>query len=221
MSRVEQGDLVNRAAHTVDRLAETIRAYDAAAPAYQAAQRDRRPLDAVRKFARMTGRGARVVDVACGPALDLRWLRDQGLKVVAGDLSWPSMQLGKMLFPKGSLARWDYRRLPFRDGAFDGVWAPAAVHHVPRAEIRRTLAELRRVHGRGPIFVTFREGSGDLALVEDPPVGEVWSIAVSADELHALLIDAGYTDVEVERRPDPMGRDQSWLYGWGLARSRL
>jgi ubiquinone/menaquinone biosynthesis C-methylase UbiE len=204
----------------VDRVAQTVSAYDAAAVAYQEAWRDRRPLDAVRKFADMAGWCARVCDVACGPALDLRWLRDQGLKVVGGDLSEQSMQLAKILFPKGSLARWDLRHLPFGDRVFDGIWAPAALQHLPRVQIRPALAELRRVHRRGPIFITFREGSSDLAQVEDPPAGMIWAIAVTAEELSALLVDAGYTDVEVERRPDPLDReDVTWLYGWGLVGS--
>jgi ubiquinone/menaquinone biosynthesis C-methylase UbiE len=203
----------------LDRVAQSVEAYDAAAAAYQEAWRDRRPLDAVRKFAGMAGARARVCDVACGPALDLRWLRDQGLKVVAGDLSQQSVQLAKLLFPKGSLARWDFRCLPFGDHVFDGVWAPAALQHLPRAQIRPAFAELRRVHRSGPIFVTFREGSSDLVPVEDPPAGAVWAIAVTVRQLHALLIDAGYTDVEIERRPDPLGRPEiTWLYGWGFAR---
>ncbi|MGH8904143.1 MAG: class I SAM-dependent methyltransferase [Egibacteraceae bacterium] len=202
----------------LDRIAHTVDAYDAAAVAYQKAWRDRRPLDAVRKFAGMAGERARICDVACGPALDLRGLRDQGLKVVGGDLSRQSVELAKLLFPKGSLAQWDFRRLPFGDRAFDGVWAPAALQHLPRAQIRSTLAELRRVHRRGPIFITFREGSSDLAPVEDPPAGTVWAVAVTAEELHALLLDAAYTDVEIERRPDPLGRPEvTWLYGWAMA----
>lgn len=203
----------------MDRVAQTVDAYDAAASRYQEHWRDRRPLDAVRKFAGMAGRDARVCDIACGPALDLRVLRDHGLKVVAGDLSPQSMQLGKMLFPKGSLAQWDFRRLPFGDRAFDGIWAPAALQHLPRAQIRAGIAELRRVHRRGPIFLTFREGASDLVPVEDPPVGRVWAVAVSANELYALLLGAGYTDVEIEHRPDPLGRlEVTWLYGWGLLR---
>ncbi|MGH8906719.1 MAG: class I SAM-dependent methyltransferase [Egibacteraceae bacterium] len=206
------------AAQDVDRFEETLEAYDAVAIEYQATWRDRRPMDAVRRFAGIAGRGARVCDIACGPALDLRYLRDHGLKVVAGDLSWSSMRLGKTLFPKGSLACWDYRRLPFGDRAFDGMWAPAALQHLPRAQIRAALGEVRRVHGRGPIFLTFREGSTDLAVVDDPPAGRVWAIAVTTAELYALLLDAGYTDVEVEQRPDPLGRpDVTWLYGWGMA----
>lgn len=212
--RMETTQDVARAAE--DRIDRTVAAYDANAAAYQETWRARRPLDAIRKFGTLAGRGARVLDVACGPALDVRLLRDQGLKVVGGDRAHACMKLARTLFPKGALAEWDYRHLPFGDAVFDGVWAPAALHHMPRGQIRRTLAEWRRVQRRGPIFVSFREGSQDLAPVEDPPVGTVWATSVSADQLRALLLDAGYTEVEVETRPDLAGTpDVTWVYGWG------
>ncbi|HVL99936.1 MAG TPA: class I SAM-dependent methyltransferase [Egibacteraceae bacterium] len=202
-----------------ERIASTVAAYDEAAEAYQEQMSERRPLDAVRKFAGMAGRGARVLDVACGPVLDVRALRDAGLKVVAGDRSHESMRIGKILFPKGALARWDFRRLPFADDTFGGVWAHAALQHLPRAQMRAGLAELRRVQASGPIFVGFREGSDDLEPVEDPPAGTVYVTTVSADELRALLLDAGYVEVEVDVRPDLNGRPASWLYGFGRLRT--
>jgi ubiquinone/menaquinone biosynthesis C-methylase UbiE len=199
-----------------ERIDRTVAAYDAAALEYQGAWRQRRPLDAIRKFGALVGREGRILDVACGPALDVRLLRDAGLKVFGGDRSHESMKLAHTLFPKGALARWDYRRLPFADGVFDGIWAPSALHHMPRAQIRPTLAEWRRVQRRGPIFVTFREGSEDLAPVEDPPVGTVFATSISGDQLRALLLAAGYDEVEVEARPDVSGAaDVNWLYGWG------
>lgn len=197
------------------RIVDTLAAYDQAAEAYQAERCERRPLDAVRKFAGLAGRGARVLDVACGPVLDVRALRDAGLKVVAGDRSHESMRIGKLLFPKGSLARWDFRQLPFADDTFEGVWAHAALQHLPRAQMRGALAELRRVQRCGPVFVSFRDGSADLEPVEDPPAGTVYVTAVSADELRALLLDAGYTEVEVDVRPDLYGHPGAWLYGSG------
>lgn len=198
------------------RVEQSVAAYDAAAVAYQEAWRERRPLDAIRKFGTLAGRGARVLDVAAGPALDLRLLRDAGLKVVAGDLSEQAMRVARMLFPKGALAQWDFRRLPFGDATFQGVWAPGALQHLPRREVRAALAEFRRVHARGPIFVTFPEGAGELEPLEDPPAGTVYATPVSSDELRALLLAAGYSDVEVESRPDPLERHGvNWLYGWG------
>jgi ubiquinone/menaquinone biosynthesis C-methylase UbiE len=198
------------------RTSVSIMAYDAVAAEYGEHWRDRRPLDAVRKFGALAGRGATVIDVACGPVLDVRLLRDVGLHVVAGDRSHEAMRVGRTFFPKGSLAEWDLRQLPFADGAFAGVWAPAALQHLPVGEIRPALAELRRVHARGPIFLSFPRGVGDLAPFEDPPAGTVHATMLVAEELRALLLAAGYVEVEVETRPDPIDRDGvSWVYGWG------
>lgn len=200
-----------------ERIADTVAAYDQAAEAYHEHAIRARPQDAIRKFARLAGRDSWVLDVAAGPALDVRNLRDLGLRVVAGDRSEEAMRLSKKLFPRSPLARWDFRRLPFPDGVFDGVWAPGALQHVPRRQTRSALAELRRTHRRGPIFVAFREGSDDLAPVDEPPVGTVYATTVSPDELKALLVDAGYGQVEIEARSDPHGHPEvTWLYGWGL-----
>jgi ubiquinone/menaquinone biosynthesis C-methylase UbiE len=198
------------------RTALSIAAYDAAAADYLERWREHRPLDAVRRFAGLAGRGSRVIDVACGPALDIRLLRDAGLHVVAGDRSHEVMRVGKTYFPKGSLARWDLRQLPFPDAAFDGVWAPAALQHLPTAEIRPALAELRRVHRAGPIFLSFREGRGELEPFDDDPAGTVFATTITGDELRALLLAAGYVEVEVDARPDPFERPGvTWIYGWG------
>lgn len=194
----------------------TLAAYDKAAAEYQEFWRQRRPLDAVRKFAALAGKGATILDPACGPVLDVRLLRDAGLRVVAGDLSHEVMKLGKMLHPKGALARWDFRNLPFLDATFGGVWAPATLQHLSRAEMLTALRELRRVHREGPIFLTFRQGAGDLDEIDDPPAGAVYASSVTADELKALLLGVGYVEVEIEQRPDPLDRrDITWLYGWG------
>jgi len=199
-----------------NKMAVTQAAYESSAADYQEQWRNHRPLDAVRKFATLVGRGGRVLDVASGPALDVRLLRDTGLAVVAGDLSHESMRLAKTLHPKGSLARWDYRRLPFRAAMFDGVWAPAALQHAPRSQVRAVLAEWRRVQRKGPIFVSMRQGGGDLEEIEDPPAGTVYATTVSGDELKALLLAAGYGEVEVEPRPDPLGRSGiTWLHAFG------
>lgn len=190
-------------------------AYEADAPAYLEHWRERRPLDAVRKFGGLVGRGARVLDVASGPALDVRLLRDVGLKVTAGDLSHAAAKVTRTMFPKGNVARWDFRRLPFRDSTFDGIWAAAALSQLPRGQVRATLREWRRVQRAGWIFASVPQGTGDLEPVEEPPAGTVHLTSATADELKALLLDAGYVEVEVEPRPDLGGRALTWLHGYG------
>jgi SAM-dependent methyltransferase len=200
---------------------QSIEAYDEAAAAYHEHWKDRRPLDAVRRFGELAGRGALVLDVGSGPALDVRPLRDAGLTVVSGDRSFESMRIGHRLHPKRPLGCWDFRRLPFADRTFDGIWANAALQHLPRRELRAALRELRRVQRGGPIFLAFRLGQGDLEPVEDPPAGEVHITSLEPHEITALLLDQGYLQVETQERLDPFERHLTWLYGWGRLPSAL
>ena len=199
-------------------MAATLQAYDESAQAYHDVWQLRRPVRAIKTFARLAGRGATVLDVADGPALDIRPLRDAGLVVVAGDWSPACMRLTRTLFPRGLVARWDFRRLPFLDDTFDGVWATAALQHVPRSQVRAVLAEWRRVQRSGPLFVTMREGDDDLAAVDDEPAGTVHATHVTLEQLRSLLLAGGWERVEIERRPDPLERSGvTWLHA--LARS--
>lgn len=190
--------------------------YDRCAEAYLEAWKDRRPRDSARTFARLAGAGALVLDVAGGPGLDVRLLRDAGLRAASGDLSAACMAVAHTFFPKGLLARWDFRHLPFADGTFEGIWAPAALQHLPRRAILPAMAELQRVQRSGPIFLTFPEGETDLGTIDDPPAGQVPATSVTPEELRALLLRMGYVDVEVESRPDLRGIPQRWAYGIGV-----
>lgn len=200
-----------------DLTAKIVDAYDRCAAEYLEAWKDRRPRDSARTFARMAGADALVLDVAGGPGLDVRLLRDVGLRAASGDLSMECMRVARTFFPKGLLARWDFRHLPFADDTFDGIWAPASLQHLPRKAILPALAELQRVQRRGPIFLTFPDGETDLGTLDDPPAGIVRATSVTPEELRALLLRMGYVDVEVESRPDPRGVPLRWSYGWGVS----
>ena len=198
-----------------DLLRATVATYDRCASEYLEAWKDRRPRESARQFARMAGAGALVLDVASGPGLDVRVLRDAGVVAASGDRSLECMRVARTFAPKARLACWDYRSLPFADGQFGGIWAPAALQHLPRRAIIPALEELRRVQSGGPLFLTFPEGSSDLGVIEDPPAGQVQATSLSPEELRALILRMGYVDVETETRPDPRGIAQRWVYGWG------
>ena len=198
-------------------LTATVNLYDACAQEYLESCKDRRPRDSARTFARMAGQDALVLDVAGGPGVDVRLLRDVGLRAASGDISMECMKVARTFFPKGLLARWDYRALPFADNQFMGIWAPAALQHLPRRAIPAAMREFRRVQAGGPIYLSFPEGETDLALIDDPPAGMVQATSITAEELRALMLRMGYVDVEVESRPDPRGISQRWVQGIGLA----
>lgn len=97
--------------------------------------------------------GGIALDVGCGQAEGVAWLRGRHARVVAVDLhfSEAARQAGV------DLVRADARRLPFRDGAFRLAYEKDVLHHVGEARkgdgplaqgVDEALAELRRVLAR-------------------------------------------------------------------------
>jgi demethylmenaquinone methyltransferase/2-methoxy-6-polyprenyl-1,4-benzoquinol methylase len=91
-------------------------------------------------------RGARVVDVACGTGDFCRELARAGYRPVGADFSTGMLAAARTEAP---LLRADAARLPFPDGAVDGVTCGFALRNF--ADLEAVLAECARVlrpHGR-------------------------------------------------------------------------
>ncbi|WP_247000085.1 class I SAM-dependent methyltransferase [Halosolutus gelatinilyticus] len=89
--------------------------------------------------------GDRILDVGCGPGSDLETMVSAGYDATGLDITPSFLRAASDRLPATSLARGDMRRLPFRNGAFDGVWSCASFLHVPRPDAVETLREFRRV----------------------------------------------------------------------------
>jgi SAM-dependent methyltransferase len=95
--------------------------------------------------------GARVLDFASGSGFVTELLNRLGYRTVAADLDPPTLRharerLGLDARCEGQRAAFvagDGQRLPFADGAFDGVLCMNALHHMP--DYRKALAEMHRV----------------------------------------------------------------------------
>lgn len=196
----------------------SIAAYDERAGEYQRSLRHRRPVQDVRRFAKLAAPGALVLDVGCGPATDLRALVDAGLHPVGVDLAMGSLQEARLLLPKHPLVRAPYDRLPFVRRSFGGMWMSAAFIHLPRSAWRETFAQLLTYLERGPVYFSCVRGTRDLAEVDDPTLGTVYRSDATEEEVEALLTSHGLRDVQVELRPDPvLDRKRPWVVA--LARS--
>ena len=95
--------------------------------------------------------GARVCDLACGPARDGARFAAAGYSVVGMDRS-RGMLAGVPGSLRGRLVQADMRDLPFPRAAFDGVWCAAALLHVPEGETTRVLVGIRAVLRRGGVL---------------------------------------------------------------------
>lgn len=187
-----------------ERTLASVAAYDEHARAYQESLRLRRPVADVRRFAAHAIRNDLVLDAGCGPANDLRLLRDAGVHPVGVDLSLGALREARMLLPRHPLVRAPLDRLPFRPRSFGGLWLSGAFNHLVRAAWHETFAALLEHLDRGPIYFSCPRGDRDLGRVDDPVLGEVFVSAAGEREVEEMLSSHGVKDLTVEIRPDPI-----------------
>jgi SAM-dependent methyltransferase len=199
-----------------ERTLKSVAAYDEHARAYQESLRLKRPLADVRRFAAFAQRDDLVLDAACGPANDLRLLRDTGVHPVGVDLSLGALREARMLLPRHPLVQAALHDLPFRPRSFRGLWLSGAFNHLPRSEWRRTFASLLELLDSGPVYFSCLRSNADMEPIDDPVLGEVFVSGASEGEVEALLGSHGLTDLTVEVRPDPLlDRRRLWVVALG------
>jgi SAM-dependent methyltransferase len=199
-----------------DRTLASVAAYDEHARAYQESLRLRRPVADVRRFAAFARRDDLVLDAGCGPANDLRLLRDAGVHPVGVDLAFGALREARMLLPRHPLVQASLDRLPFAPRSFGGLWLSGAFTHLPRSAWRPTFAGLLDLLAHGPVYLSCYRGNADLEPVTDPVLGELYVSEASEAEVEALLVSHGLVDVTVEVRPDPIvDRRRLWVVALG------
>ena len=148
--------------------------------------------------------GARdVLDVGCGTGTLLeRAARAHPARFVGLDLSLEMLGAARRkLGPRAGLVAGSAATLPFRSRAFDLAVSTSALHHW--RDPVAAFAEIRRVlRSGGRVVITDWCGDSLLTRLRDralrrlePAHGRVWRSV----ELAALLADAGFTDVRIER----------------------
>jgi SAM-dependent methyltransferase len=203
-----------------ERTLASVAAYDDHARAYQESLRLKRPVADVRRFAAFAQRGDLVLDAGCGPANDLRLLRDAGVHPVGVDLSLGALREARMLLPRHPLVQAPLHQLPFRPRSFGGLWLSGGLTHLPRGSWEATFEALLALVARGPVYFSCYRGDGDLREVVDPVLGTVHVTEASEAEITEMLQSHGLTDLTVEVRPDPiLDRRRPWVVALGrLAR---
>jgi SAM-dependent methyltransferase len=199
-----------------ERTLASVAAYDEHAREYQESLRLKRPVADVRRFAAFTRRGDLVLDVGCGPANDLRLLRDAGVHPVGVDLSLGALREARMLLPRHPLVRAPLHELPFRPRSFGGLWISGGFTHLPREAWRETFDRLIGLLDRGPVYFSCYRGTADLEMVDAPTLGKVYVSEATESEVETMLAAHGLADLAVELRPDPIvDRRRPWVVALG------
>ncbi|HEY5649221.1 MAG TPA: class I SAM-dependent methyltransferase, partial [Nitrospiria bacterium] len=106
-----------------------------------------------------------ILDLACGPGQDTRFLRREGFKAVGLDLSSRLLEWAREQSSQTPLIRADMRRLPLQKNRFDAVWSAAGLVHLTKADFGSLLKAIRltmRTGGRFGGTFTFGTRSGPL-----------------------------------------------------------
>lgn len=150
-----------------------------------------------------------ILDFGCGPGRDLRTFTDLGHIAVGLEGAARFVDMART-FSGCDVWQQDFLCLDLPDSHFDGIFANAALFHVPAQELPRVLSEL---------YTTLKPGG---VLFSSNPRGdnqEGWNRGRygayhDLDTWRRFLSDAGFVELTHYFRPEGLPRHQQpWLAG--------
>lgn len=178
----------------------TVEAYERGARAYAEKRKAYHP-DRAAAFSVSVPAGAGRLDLGCGPGLYLPYL---GRPAVAADPARAMVAEAVARNPDVPGVVGGAEGLPFRRGAFGGVWASKSLQHLPAEQLPRALAEVHRVLAVGGVFdLTLFRGEGAVVKSDDDDFpGRLFSWW-EPEALDHVLVGAGFDVTDVELPADP------------------
>ncbi|WGW04953.1 class I SAM-dependent methyltransferase [Tropicibacter oceani] len=177
----------------------TIEVYNRRAEEYAQVTASDGPDATLAAFIEGLPKGARVLDLGCGPGAAAAHMARAGLSVEAWDAS------ASMVALAAAQPGVDARQASFDDLAkaeadsFDAIWANFSLLHAPRAAMPRHLAQIARILRPGGRFhIAVKEGQGS----KRDRLGRLYAFYTQED-LTGLLKDAGLSP-----GPFQTGRDR-------------
>ena len=156
-----------------------------------------------------------ILDLGCGPGRDLKAFAELGHVAVGLDGAARFVEMARA-YSGCEVLRQDFLKLHLPAGRFDGVFANAALFHVPGQELPRVLRELlATLKPRGVLFSSNPHGNNEEGWNRER-YGAYWNLETWRRDLAA----AGFTELEHYYRPAGLPRErQPWLATvWRAAR---
>lgn len=148
-----------------------------------------------------------VLDVGCGPGRDLKTLTTLGHQAIGLE---GSAALAKMAATDSGCEVWqqNFLQLDLPAAYFDGVYANASLFHVPLDALPRVLRALHASLKPGGVMFSSNPRGENQAGFQ----GERYGVYHDLDAWRALMIQAGFIELEHYYRPSGLPREQQpWL----------
>jgi SAM-dependent methyltransferase len=148
-----------------------------------------------------------ILDLGCGPGRDLKHFRSLGHEAVGLDGAAEFVAMARV-YSGCEVLHQDFLALDLPERRFDGVFANAALFHVPSRELPRVLGELHAALApRGVLFSSNPRGDNE----------EGWSAGryccfLDLDTWRGFVTAAGFIELRHYYRPPGLPRHkQPWL----------
>jgi SAM-dependent methyltransferase len=140
-----------------------------------------------------------ILDIGSGGGRDSRFLFDRGFSVTAMDLSEKMMEGAKKIQPAIDYKVMDFENLDFPADEFDGVWANASLHHIPKSNLSPVLKKIRDILKENGVFaIIIKHGNRD-GIRENEKFGrnvKRYFAYYETEELEFLLERAGFAIID-------------------------
>jgi len=148
-----------------------------------------------------------ILDLGCGPGRDLKAIADLGHVAVGLDGSARFAEMARA-YGGCEVLQQDFLKLQLPAGRFDGVFANAALFHVPGQELPRVLRELHAtLKPRGVLFSSNPRGDNEEGWNQER-YGAYWAL----ETWRRYLAAAGFAELTHYYRPAGLPRErQPWL----------
>jgi SAM-dependent methyltransferase len=150
---------------------------------------------------------SRILDFGCGPGRDLKVFSDLGHEAIGLEGAERFVQLARE-YSGCEVLHQDFLSLELPAGHFDGIFANAALFHVPSQELPRVLKELwTTLKPNGVFFSSNPRGDN-----EEGWNGERYGVYYDLKRWHELVTAAGFAEITHYYRPPGLPRaQQPWL----------
>lgn len=164
--------------------------------------------------------GKRIIDIGCGPGHDSYMFAKLGFDVLGIDYSTAMIKAAEKLEKtehKPTFQVQDMRDLShFGDNSFDGAWICSSIFHISKEKVSDFLEELKRVLvPNGRVFISFKEGTENEALVEEEKYGQkivrefsYWT----QDEFAKLVENLGFKVIAVSSQKTGVSHNKPITY---------